>query len=200
VTSTRNRALDYLVLLLVIGLVGANIVLLRQNHRLKTEPPLPSALTVHSDQPLRDLGGVGFDGKFHVIALPQNSSDHLLVFTFAPRCPECQLGEPFVDSLSAQAKKLGWRTIWVSRGDIDETKSYCEAHNIPLDETFVEPPYTTYYRLGLAAVPQLVAIGVNGQVEAVWGGRLTVETARAASQFLADRSKSPPSAKPVPST
>ena len=172
--------------LLVVALIAENIVLLRQNHRLKTELPLPSALEVHREEPLHDIGGVGFDGRFHTVEMPRSAAEHLLVFTFGPRCSECVLSKSLDASLSAQAKKLGWRTVWISRGNPEETRAFCNASGIPLEETLVNPPYATYLRLGLAAVPQRVAVGENGKVEEVWLGRLTTESAKSAAKFLLD--------------
>jgi hypothetical protein len=89
--------------------------------------------------------------------------------------------------LSEHAKKLGWRTVWISRsGNFEETRAFCNANGIPLEETLVNVPYPTYLRLGLAAVPQVVAVGENGKVDEVWLGRLTPESAKAAAQFLSD--------------
>ena len=183
---TLRKSLNFILPLLVVALIAENIILLRQNHRLKTELPLPSALVVHRQEPLHDIGGVGFDGRFHTIEMPRSAAEHLLVFTFAPRCPECVLSKSFDAALSAQAKKLGWRTVWISRGTPEETRAFCDAGGIPLEETLVSPPYPTYVRLGLAAVPQLVAVGENGKVDEVWLGRLTPESAKAAAQFLSD--------------
>ena len=183
---TLRKSLNLVLPILVVALITENILLMRQNHRLKTELPLPSALAVHREEPLRDIGGVGFDGKFHTVEMPRSAAEHLLVFTFAPRCPECVLSKSFDAALSAQAKKLGWRTVWISRGDPEETRAFCNASGIPLEETLVNPPYATYFRLALAAVPQLVAVGDNGKVEEVWLGRLTPETAKSAAQFLSD--------------
>jgi hypothetical protein len=181
-----RTSLNVVLPLLVVALIAENIVLLRQNHRLKTELPLPSALEVHREEPLHDIGGVGFDGRFHTVEMPRSAAEHLLVFTFGPRCPECVLSGSLDASLSAQAKKLGWRTVWISRGSPEETRAFCSASGIPLEETLVNPPYPTYLRLGLAAVPQVVAIGENGKVEEVWLGRLTAESAKSAAKFLLD--------------
>ena len=181
-----RTSLNVVLPLLVIVLIAENIVLLRQNHRLKTELPLPSALEVHRDEPLHDIGGVGFDGKFHTVEMPRSGAEHLLIFTFGPRCSECVLSKSLDASLSVQAKKLGWRTVWISRGDPEETRAFCNASGIPLEDTLVNPPYPTYLRLGLAAVPQRVAIGENGKVEEVWLGRLTTESEKSAAKFLMD--------------
>lgn len=181
-----RKSLNVVLPLLVLALIAENIILLRQNHRLKTEPPLPSALAVHREEPLRDIGGVGFDGRFHVVEMPRSGAEHLLLFTFAPRCPECILSKSLDADLSAQARKLGWRTAWISRGNPEETRAFCKEAGIPLEETLVNPPYATYLRLGLAAVPQIVAVGENGKIDEVWLGRLTPESARAAAQFLTD--------------
>ena len=186
VHPTVRKALNFVLLLLVVALIAENLILLRQNHALKTELPLPSALVVHRENPLRDIGGVGFDGKFRTVDLPRSAAEHLLIFTFAPGCPECVASKSFDTALSEQAKKLGWRTVWISRGNPEETRAYCNASDIPLEETLVNPPYATYLRLGLAAVPQLVAVGENGRVDEVWLGRLTPESTKSASQFLSD--------------
>jgi len=134
-----RKLLNFALPLLVLALIAENLVLLRQNYRLKTELPLPSALTVHREEPLRDIGGVGFDGKYHTVELPRSGSEHLLVFTFAPRCPECILSKSFDAALSEQAKKLGWHTVWISRGNPEETRAFCNASSIPLEETLVNP-------------------------------------------------------------
>lgn len=181
-----RNSLSLILPLLVLALIAENVILLRQNHRLKTELPLPSALTVHKEEPLHDIGGVGFDGRFHTLEMPRSAGEHLLVFTFAPRCRECVLSKAFDTALSEQAKKLGWRTVWISRGSPEETRAFCNASGIPLDDTLVNTPYATYLRLGLAAVPQLVAVGENGKIDQVWLGRLTAESAKAVGQFLSD--------------
>lgn len=182
-----RKCLNLVLVLFVVALIAENLVLLRQNQRLKTELPLPSALIVHRDEPLHDIGGVGFDGRFHIVEMPRSAAEHLLVFTFAPRCPECVLSKSFDAALSDQAKKLGWRTVWISRsGNLEEIRDFCNASGIPLEETLLNVPYSTYLRLGLAAVPQVVAVGEKGKVDEVWLGRLTSETAKSAGQFLSD--------------
>ena len=186
VHPTLRKSLNFVLPLLVVALIAENVILLRQNHRLKTELPLPSALEVHREEPLHDIGGIGFDGRFHPVEMPTSAAEHLLIFTFGPRCSECVLSRSLDASLSAQAKKLGWRTVWISRGSPEETRTFCEASGIPLEETLVNPPYATYLRLGLAAVPQRVAVGENGKVEEVWLGRLTTESAKSAAKFLLD--------------
>jgi hypothetical protein len=187
-SPTLRDSLNFLLALLVVALVAENIVLMRQNNRLKTQLPLPSALIVHREEPLHDIGGVGFDGKFHTVEMPRSVAEHLLVFTFAPRCPECVLSKSFDAALSEQAKRLGWRTVWISRGSPEETRAFCDANGIPLEKALVNPPYATYVRLGLAAVPQVVAVGEKGKVDEVWLGRLTPESAKSAAQFLSDHS------------
>jgi len=184
---TLRKFLDFVLTLLVVALIAENIILIRQNNRLKTEQPLPSALAVHRDEPLHDIGGVGFDRRFHTVEMPRSAGEHLLVFTFAPRCPECVASKSFDATLSEQANKLGWRTVWISRsGNFEEIRAFCNANGIPLEETLANVPYPTYLRLGLAAVPQVVAVGENGKVDEVWLGRLTAESAKAAAQFLSD--------------
>lgn len=186
-SAALRKSLDFVLPILAVALIAENIILLRENHRLKTELPLPSALAVHREEPLHDIAGVGFDGRFHRVEMPRSAAEHLLVFTFAPRCPECVLSKSFDATLNEQAKKLGWRTLWVSRsGNFEEVRAFCNANGIPLEEALLNVPYPTYLRLGLAAVPQVVAVGENGRVDEVWLGRLTAESTKSAAQFLSD--------------
>jgi hypothetical protein len=184
----RGKILNAAIWCLAAALLVENVILQRQNHQLKTSLPLPEALSVRRDRPLRNIGGVGLDGQFHFVSLPASSADHLLLFTFAPGCPECQLQEPLLASVGREAKKLGWRTVWISSGGIEDTRAYCAASSIPVEETLIEPPYWTYLSLGMEAVPQLVAVGEKGKVEEVWVGRLTEETATSVSQFMTSHS------------
>lgn len=182
-----RKSLNFLLALLVVGLIAENIILLRQNQNLKNGLPLPSALTVRRDEPLHDIGGVGFDGKFHIVEMPRSPGEHLLIFTFAPQCPECVKSKSFDADLRAQAKKLGWRTLWISRsGNFEANRAFCNASGILLEEVLLNVPYPTYLRLGLAAVPQVVAVGENGKVDEVWLGRLNAESTKSAAQFLSD--------------
>src|SRR5260370_17075406 len=151
--STLRKSLNFVLPLFVVALIAANIILLRQNHRLNTELPLPSALEVRREEPLHDIGGVGFDGRFHTVEMPRSAAEHLLVFTFAPRCPECILSQSLDASLSVQAKKLGWRTVWISRGSLEETRAFCNASGIPLEETLLNPPYPTSLTPGPPPLP-----------------------------------------------
>ena len=192
--STLGKALNIVLPLLLIAVMAENLILLRQNRRLKTQSPLPSALVIHRDEPLHDIGGVGFDSRFHTVEMPRSTAEHLLIFTFSPTCPECVASRDSDRELSAQAKKLGWRTVWISRsGNLEEIRAFCNASGIPLEEVLLNVPYSTYLRLGLAAVPQVVAVGENGKVDEVWLGRLTAESANSAAQFLSEHPSLPSS-------
>jgi hypothetical protein len=179
-----GKILNAAIWVLAAALLVENVILLRQNRQLKSGPPEASAYAVRRDRPLKNIGGVSLDGRFRLVPLPASSADHLLLFTFAPECPECQLQEPLLATVSREAKKLGWRTVWISSGGIEDTRAYCEASSIPVEETLIEPPYATYLSLGMEAVPQLVAIGEKGKVEQVWMGRITEKTAQSVSQFM----------------
>jgi hypothetical protein len=176
-----KKALNFLLCSAGISL----IVLVRQNRELKSAVLFPSPSTVRLDQ-VDELGGMDLDGKFR--SVPMAGPLHLLLFTFSPSCSQCQLSQPLETRISAEAKKLGWQTLWISRGARGPTKSYCEANNIDLSETLVNPPFETYVKLGMAAVPQVIAFGSGGRVEQVWKGRLDEGTASQISSFLARES------------
>jgi hypothetical protein len=198
-SSVGGKILNGVIACFAVALLVANVILLRQNRQLKASPESLNAFVVHRDRPLKNIGGVGLDGRFHMVSLPVSSADHLLLFTFAPGCPECQLQEPLIATVSREAKKRGWRTVWISSGGVEDTRAYCEASEIPVEETLIEPPHWTYLSLGMEVVPQLVAVGEKGKVEEVWMGRITEKTAASISQFMASHSNSSGGAPGAPS-
>jgi len=62
---TLRRFLNLVRPLLVAVLIAESIILLRQNQHLKTELPLPPALTLHREQPLHDVGAPVFGARLH---------------------------------------------------------------------------------------------------------------------------------------
>lgn len=177
---------NVLLSVLLAGFIVQNLILQRQNHRLKVTPTLPpiESLAVSPGKVLREIGGVGLDGKYRSISLPNSSSDKLLLLTFAPGCPGCQDNQPALGALTAEAREHGWRTVWVSRESVEPTVTYCEKNNIPTSETVAVPPYSTYLQLGMTAVPQVITVGPGGIVERVWMGRLDKDTAAHISHYL----------------
>jgi len=182
--------------LAIVALLVVNVVLFRQNKRLKTSFSFPEAVIVRRDQVLQDIGGVGLDGRFRSVAMPSSPNKHLLLFTFSPVCSQCQLEEPLVVQLNQEAQKLGWQTLWISRGSPDATRDFARSHSIPDANFLVEVPHATYVKLGMAAVPQLIAVSNGGQVDQTWLGLLNPQTASEVSKFLNARVSAATSAVP----
>jgi peroxiredoxin len=178
------RTLNAALWLAIVALFVVNVVLFRQNQHLKTTFAFPEGVVVQRDQLLKDLGGVGLDGRFRAIPMPTSPNEHLLLFTFSPVCSQCQLEEPLVVQINQEAQKLGWKTLWISRGSPDATRDFARAHNIPDSDFLVEIPHGTYLKLGMQAVPQLIAISNGGQVEQTWLGSLSQQTAAEVSKYL----------------
>jgi len=102
VSSNLRTLLNVVLPLLVVALIAENIVLLRQNHRLKTSC-LTFRIGRHREEPLHDIGGaasmVGSSVECHLAAEPCSSS--LRAAMFRVRL------EPITGRvLDAQAKKL----------------------------------------------------------------------------------------------
>ena len=185
-TAFHGTTFNVLLSVLLAAFLVQNVILQRQNHRLKSAPTLPpvESLAVSPGEVLSEIGGVGLDGRYRSISLPNLSSDKLLLLTFAPGCPGCQDNQPALGALTAEAREHGWRTVWVSRESVEPTGKYCEKNNIPSSETVAAPPYSTYAQLGMTAVPQVITVGPGGRVERVWIGRLDKDTAAHISHYL----------------
>ncbi len=65
--------------------------------------------------------------------------------------------------------------MWVSRDPVAYTRQYCEKNNIQPSDVLADPPYRTYFQLGLEGVPYTLVVGTQGVVEKAWKGRLTSE-------------------------
>jgi|GEM_PF-1453990 peroxiredoxin len=185
-TAFHGTTFIVLLSVLLAAFLIQNVILQRQNHRLKATPTLPpiESLAVSPGKVLHEIGGVGLDGRYRSISLPNSSNDKLLLLTFAPGCPGCRDNQPALEVLTEQARKHGWRTVWVSRESVESTEKYCQTNTIPNSETVATPPYSTYIQLGMTAVPQVITVGPGGIVEHVWIGRLDKDTAAHISNYL----------------
>ncbi len=162
-----GRATEILLWLVALGVLAENVVLLRQNRRLR-EALAPQ---IAAGTQLQMLSGLSLDGRQEPVALPSAGS-RLLIITFSPGCPACQANQDGWMRLASTLEQRGVRVLWVSRDPIEITRDYCMKHSIPLSDTLAEPPYRTYTQLGLARVPNTLLVGASGTVEKVWPGLL----------------------------
>lgn len=150
-----------------LGVLAENIVLARQNRRLREL----AAPQIAAGTQLQMLSGLALDGHVQPVSLPPNGSK-LLIIEFSPGCPACQANLEGWMKLAGTLKQNGDHVLWMSRDPIDVTRGYCMKHGIPLSDTLAEPPFRTYTQLGLVRVPNTVLVGPGGKVEKVWAGRL----------------------------
>lgn len=170
-----------LVACLVVGILVENVILMRQNHKLKS-PDL--AEQVRAGQRLQNLSAVSLDGRIQPIVLPTTASERLVIFTFSPTCPFCQRTQPIWAELSKGLRQRGIDVLWVSRDPAPMTKGYCEQTQIPLSSVLADPPNRSYVQLGLQAVPNTIVIGSGGVVEKVWSGALDGGASRAVFSYF----------------
>ena len=162
-----GKAITMLLWLTALGVLAQNVILLRQNRRLRDA----AAPQIAAGADLLMLAGLNLDGRSEPIGLPSAGSK-LVIITFSPGCPACQANQEGWTKLANALGQKGIRVLWVSRDPIDITREYCLKHGIPVSDTVADPPYRTYVQLGLARVPNTLLIGAGGTVEKVWPGRL----------------------------
>jgi peroxiredoxin len=162
-----GKGIEILLSVAALGVLAENVVLLRQNRRLRET----AAREIGVGAQLRMLSGIALDGRVQNVSLASGGSE-LLIITFSPLCPECQANQEGWMRLASALKRKGLRVLWVSRDSVEITTVYCLSHGIPLADTLADPPFRTYLQLGMAEVPNTVLVGSDARIEKVWGGRL----------------------------
>jgi hypothetical protein len=150
------------------GVAIVNVLLVRENARLRTKPNVP---VVPVGRHLRDLAGVTPTGQMRTLAMPVSGA-HLLIIAFSPWCSFCAANKAGWLSLARDVRQRGWNVVWFSRDRAGETKEYCAREGMTSEVVMSDPPYRTFNQLGLATVPETIVVGPGGVVERVWVGRL----------------------------
>lgn len=165
--STFGKGIEILLWVAALALLVENIVLFRQNRRLREV----AAPQITSGTKLQMLSGLALDGRVEPVSLP-SAGYKLLIITFSPGCPACEANQEGWMRLAKALEPRSVRVLWVSRDPLEVTQEYCLKHGIPQIDVLVDPPFRTYAQLGLARVPNTVFVGPGGTVEKVWAGRL----------------------------
>src|SRR5580700_3136130 len=156
---------------LSIALFAQNLIIRKQNNKLREIPSLqPVAVGNH----VREFAGLTLEGKFRAVPVPATGS-RLLVIAFSPGCPFCQANRKGWTALEKELKQRGESVIWLSRDAVDVTRAYCLREEIPASEVLADPPFRTYFKLGLVRVPSTIVVGPGGVVEKVWPGHLSAD-------------------------
>lgn len=168
-TGTRrfSKVMEILIWFAGLGVLVANVLLLRQNRSLQETLAPQIAAGAH----LEKLAGLTLEGRFQPLGMPSADSK-LLIITFSPGCPACQANQDGWMKLAGALEQKGVRVAWFSRDPVEITREYCVKHGIRISDTLADPPYRTYLQLGLARVPNTVLVKADGTVEKVWPGRL----------------------------
>ena len=166
-TTRLNKVMEMIIWAAGLGVLAANVLLLRQNRSLKETLAPQIAAGAH----LEKLAGLTLDGRFQPLVMPSGDSK-LLLITFSPGCPACQANQQGWMKLASALEQKRVRVVWLSRDPVEITKEYCLKHAIQLSDALADPPYRTYLQLGLARVPNTVLVKADGPVEKVWPGRL----------------------------
>jgi len=83
-----GKGIEILIWLVGLGLLGENILLLRQNRTLDETLAPQITAGAHFER----LAGLALDGRIQPLLLPSADSK-LLIITFSPSCPACQANQ-----------------------------------------------------------------------------------------------------------
>jgi peroxiredoxin len=166
-TTRLSKVMEIVIWIAGLGVLAANVLLLRQNRSLQDT----LAPQIAAGARFEKLAGLTLDGRFQPLVMP-SADTKLLIITFSPGCPACQANQEGWMELADALEQKGVRVVWLSRDSVEITREYCAKHGIRLSDTLADPPYRTYLQLGLARVPNTVLVKSDGTVEKVWTGRL----------------------------
>jgi peroxiredoxin len=165
--------------LLVAVVATLNVFLVAANSRLRAQLARASMQTVAGR--LTDLTGVGLDGRISQVRF--DSGRKYLVFAFSANCRFCQASLDYWKALSHQADPAKWSVVWVSRDSLDSARAFARDESVK-DLVLADVPYRLYAQLGLASVPQTVAISEGGIVIGSVRGALDSDNVSVLSRLL----------------
>lgn len=151
-------------------LVLLNLLLLRQNHRLKSELARLSPPEVSIGTVLPPMRGTNLKGEEVTINYKQDNRKTLLI-VFAPDCPVCNESGSSWKKLTEAMDGDKFRVVAVSLVP-EGTSDYVNKHDLSMISVLarIRPEDRAAYKL--VQVPQLVLIEQGGKVEKVWTGAI----------------------------
>lgn len=151
-------------------LVFLNLLLLRQNHRLKSELTRLSPPEISVGAVLPPMRGTNLKGEEVTVNYKQDNRKTLLI-VFAPDCPVCNESGSSWKKLIEAIDKDKFRVVAVSLVP-EGTADYVNRHDLSTVSVLarIRPEDRAAYKL--AQVPQLLLIEQGGKVEKVWTGAI----------------------------
>jgi hypothetical protein len=163
-------------LLMIVGvmLLFVNVLLVRQNKKLKVLAGRPDrALEISPGTAVPPLEGIDSNGGLQSINYGQDRRKTVLL-VLSSRCYACEENMPNMRAIINRLDRQSFRLAAVSLQS-DGFKEYSNRfgiNQIPI-LTKIDPKYRVAYKLALT--PQIILIAPDGKVEKVWTGLLQRE-------------------------
>jgi hypothetical protein len=168
-----------LLVILSLGLLGANFGLQRQNAKLTSA--LEEIQNQRGPQPgmvIRSIAGARLSGD----AVTVNLSDPSLLLLFSTGCKICTENLPRWREVVSGAKP-GTQVVYADLTD-GVSENYLAKYMIPSAQVVTRIDFESKWRYDLRATPQTVILGRAGKVEKVWKGLMTPQDVKVAISEL----------------
>jgi peroxiredoxin len=164
----KGFRLDLIIGIVACGVLLHNILLMRQNWRLRTQILSPEQ-PVQEGAILVPFGGLNLRGEYATV----DFSRPVVLFTFSTGCSTSHEVLNHLRRFSPELKAQGWEIVGISRDPLEVTREYCRQSCSEItDVVLADLPCRAQAQLKLDIVPQIIAVGSGGQVEKVWVGHL----------------------------
>lgn len=174
VYQAKGKVVTLLMFFLGVALLFVNVMLVRQNKKLKVLAGRPDrALEIKPGTALPQLEGFDSNGVRHSIGYGQDPRKTVLL-VLAPRCYACEENMRNWVAIVNGLDRRTFRLVAVSLQSegFNEFASRHGINHVPVLTT-IDPKYRVAYHLALT--PQTILIDADGKVEKVWTGLLQGE-------------------------
>ncbi len=171
---TRNAWFQWPVIILLAGILGVNMILLKQDKILRERlDNFNGAREVHPGEAYPDFGGLTLDRQWKDVRFAASSRKSLL-FLISTGCPACESNRERFEAISKKLDEHQWNVVWLSRDPWEKTRKYWEENRMQ-GTVLTEFSAANYRKLTLRLVPKVIVVNRAGTVEKVWTGRLGKE-------------------------
>src|SRR5260370_9821829 len=118
-TMRLGKVMEIVIWIAGLGVLAANVLLLRQNRSLQDT----LAPQIAAGARFEKLAGLTLDGRFQPLVMP-SADTKLLIITFSPGCPACQANQEGGMELADALEQKDVRVVWLSRDSVAISEQY----------------------------------------------------------------------------
>jgi len=179
--SHRSSRKSWVAALLIMGLIGVNLLLAKQNLAMRRQLSAradvvnPAAQSLREGEVVASIAGISLDGRPYELNYSKDERKHLLMY-FSPSCPYCVQQAPLWRDVLNKVDTRRVEVLGVVSDQLDKQAVYTHADELGYFKTKVPMPIMfanneALARYRLVATPTTLLVNKSGTVEHVWVGK-----------------------------